>query len=95
MINIGVIGYGYWGPNLVRNFAEAPDSRVVAVSDLRPERLTQVQHRYPAVKTTVDYRELLTILPLMLLQSPRRSRPILTWLCGLCTLANTSWWRSR
>ena len=30
MINIGVIGYGYWGPNLVRNFAEVPGARVVA-----------------------------------------------------------------
>ena len=39
MIGIGVIGYGYWGPNLVRNFAEVPGSWVVAVSDLRPEDL--------------------------------------------------------
>jgi predicted dehydrogenase len=36
MIKIGVIGYGYWGPNLVRNFMEAPGSTVVAVCDLRP-----------------------------------------------------------
>ena len=58
MIGMGVIGYGYWGPNLVRNFAEAPGSRVVAVSDLRPERLRQAQARYPAIKTTTDHREL-------------------------------------
>ena len=38
-IGVGVIGYGYWGPNLVRNFAEVQDARVVAVSDQRPERL--------------------------------------------------------
>ena len=38
MIRVGVIGYGYWGPNLVRNFAESKRSKVVAVSDLRPER---------------------------------------------------------
>jgi len=60
MIGIGVIGYGYWGPNLVRNFSEVPGSRVVAVSDMRSERLAQVQHRYPAIKTTADYRELLS-----------------------------------
>jgi predicted dehydrogenase len=60
MINVGVIGYGYWGPNLVRNFAETPGSQVVGVSDLRPERLSSVQARYPAIKTTTDYRELLT-----------------------------------
>jgi hypothetical protein len=41
MIGVGVIGYGYWGPNLVRSFAEAPGSRVVSGSDLRPS--TRVQ----------------------------------------------------
>jgi predicted dehydrogenase len=59
MIGIGVIGYGYWGPNLVRNFAEAPGSRVVAVSDLRPERLAQVQARYPAARTTPAHADLI------------------------------------
>jgi predicted dehydrogenase len=58
MIGIGVIGYGYWGPNLVRNFAEIPGSRVIAVSDLRAERLAPVQARYPSVKTTSDHRDL-------------------------------------
>jgi predicted dehydrogenase len=58
-VGIGVIGYGYWGPNLVRNFSEADGSRVVAVSDLREERLARVRDRYPAVRTTSDYRELL------------------------------------
>jgi predicted dehydrogenase len=59
MINIGVIGYGYWGPNLVRNFSELPDSRVVAVSDLRSDRLKLLKVRYPSVGLTSDYRELL------------------------------------
>ena len=36
MVNIGVIGYGYWGPNLVRNFAELSAARVAAVADLSP-----------------------------------------------------------
>jgi len=60
MIGVGVIGYGYWGPNLVRNFNEAHSSRVVAVCDLSSQRLAQVQRRYPTVKTTTDYRELLS-----------------------------------
>jgi predicted dehydrogenase len=60
MIGVGVIGYGYWGPNLVRNFNEALCSRVVAVCDLSSQRLAQVQRRYPTVKTTTDYRELLS-----------------------------------
>ena len=37
MIKIGVIGYGYWGPNLVRTFAEAQHGTVAAVSDLDPD----------------------------------------------------------
>ena len=60
MIKIGVIGYGYWGPNLVRNFAELSGATVTAVSDLDPAKLQVVQRRYPAVKTTTDYRELLS-----------------------------------
>jgi len=59
MIGIGVIGYGYWGPNLVRNFSEIPGARVVSVSDLRPERLTTLKTRYPAVKITSDHRDLI------------------------------------
>jgi predicted dehydrogenase len=59
MIGIGVIGYGYWGPNLVRNFMEAPGSTVKLVCDLRPERLSEVTKRYPSVKTTRDYSDLL------------------------------------
>jgi len=59
MIGIGVIGFGYWGPNLVRNFADAPGSRVVVVSDLQPERLRQAQARFPWVNAVCDYRELL------------------------------------
>lgn len=58
MIRVGVIGYGYWGPNLVRNFAEVPGARVVAVSDRRPERLARVYDRYPAIQTTRDHGDL-------------------------------------
>jgi predicted dehydrogenase len=54
MIGIAVIGYGYWGPNLVRNFWEVPDARLVSVCDLRTERLAGVQSRYPAVEITGD-----------------------------------------
>ena len=43
MVRIGVIGYGYWGPNLVRNFAESSATEVVAVSDMREERLEVVR----------------------------------------------------
>ena len=59
MIGVGIIGYGYWGPNLVRNFFETPGCRVVAVSDLRADQLARVRARYPTVDTTADYRDLL------------------------------------
>jgi predicted dehydrogenase len=59
MIGIGVIGYGYWGPNLVRNFAELPGARVVVVSDLDPARLEGIRRRYPSVEVTTDHRALI------------------------------------
>ena len=59
MIRIGVLGYGYWGPNLVRNFFEAADTRVVCASDLRSDRLAALSSRYPTVRTTQDFRELI------------------------------------
>ena len=59
MINIGVIGYGYWGPNLVRNFAELPGAIVHSVADLDPRKLEVVQRRYPAIKTTADFMQLI------------------------------------
>jgi predicted dehydrogenase len=59
-MNVGVIGYGYWGPNLVRNFSENGGCKVLAVSDLNPARLAQVQGRYPGLRTTTDADEILT-----------------------------------
>jgi predicted dehydrogenase len=59
MVKIGVIGYGYWGPNLVRNFAEVKDARVTMVADRRAERLEQVVRRYPGVRTTTDHNDLI------------------------------------
>jgi predicted dehydrogenase len=58
MINIGVIGYGYWGPNLVRNFSEIPGIEVTTVSDFKPELLKKVQGRYPKIKLTTDCRDI-------------------------------------
>jgi len=55
MINVAIIGHGYWGPNLLRNFAEVPEGSVRAVCDLDARRLEAVQRRYPAVRVTSDY----------------------------------------
>ncbi len=59
MIGIGVVGYGYWGPNLVRNFAQHPASRVVAVCDRREDRLAECGERVPGARLTGQYGELL------------------------------------
>jgi predicted dehydrogenase len=59
VIGVGVIGYGYWGPNLARNFSEASEARVVAISDSRAERRARAGARYPGVKLTEGARELI------------------------------------
>jgi predicted dehydrogenase len=58
-VGIGVIGHGYWGPNLVRNFMEVRDSRVICVADSRAERLRPVTTRYPTVTVTTNHQELI------------------------------------
>ncbi len=59
MITIGVIGHGYWGPNLVRNFSEVRDTRVGHVADLRQDQLARVASRYPSVAVSTDHRDLM------------------------------------
>jgi predicted dehydrogenase len=59
MLRVGVVGYGYWGPNLVRNFMASDRATVVAVSDLSEEKLTRLARQYPAVETTTDCQKLL------------------------------------
>ena len=59
MIGIAVIGYGYWGPNLARCFAETADCRVVAIADLSMDALVRASHLHPLAKMTVDWREVI------------------------------------
>jgi predicted dehydrogenase len=59
MVRIGVVGYGYWGPNLVRNFADTPGCEVAAVSDLDTNKLATVKRRFPTVTTTTNFNDLL------------------------------------
>lgn len=60
LIRIGMIGVGYWGPNLIRNFCELDDAQVVWCSDLSQERLNKIAKRYPGVKCTTNFEDLLT-----------------------------------
>jgi predicted dehydrogenase len=50
MVKIGIIGYGYWGPNLVRNFFGAKNCKVVSVADARTERLEHLMKSFPSIK---------------------------------------------
>ncbi len=54
MLKVAVIGYGYWGPNLVRNFVETPDAEVIMVADISESNLQRVSSRYPAIQTTTS-----------------------------------------
>jgi predicted dehydrogenase len=58
-VGIGVVGYGYWGPNLVRNFSTSESTRVLAVSDLDSAKLALSKRLYPDIATTSDFRDLL------------------------------------
>ena len=55
---IGLIGYGYWGPNLARNFHQLPQAHLVAISDIDAKRLEEPARLYHA-RTYTDYRDLL------------------------------------
>src|SRR5919202_807607 len=59
MISVGVIGCGYWGPNLIRNFVENEAARLSWVCDTDERRLAEIGRRYPSARATPDYRQLL------------------------------------
>jgi predicted dehydrogenase len=59
-LNIGVIGYGYWGPNIVRNFHNTPEAVVVSVCDLNTRSLDRVRKSFPTISVTTDPSDILT-----------------------------------
>lgn len=59
MVRIGIIGYGYWGPNLVRNFSQLAEARVVFVCDKNASRLESVKQFYPHIQTATDYSQII------------------------------------
>ena len=58
-VRIGVVGYGYWGPNLVRNFSDLPGAAVTAVADQRAERLDLARRRCPGAQMLTDAQALI------------------------------------
>jgi len=60
VVRVGVIGYGYWGPNIVRNLQALDQCRLVAVCDKSPAALARAGRTYPGVHLTTDFSEILT-----------------------------------
>src|SRR5436309_478163 len=58
-VRVALIGCGYWGPNLIRNFNEVDNANMVACSDLSLDRLNRMQKRYPGITCTQNYEDLL------------------------------------
>ena len=58
-LSIGIIGYGYWGPNMVRNFYAQSGCTIKMVADVRDERLAIVRKTYPAIETVRDASEII------------------------------------
>ncbi len=59
MLKVGVIGCGYWGPNLIRNFINLDEAYVKTCADLLQERLDHMKSLYPTVEVTRDYRDII------------------------------------
>jgi predicted dehydrogenase len=59
LIGIGVVGYGYWGPNLVRNFCTVEGAEVIAICDADPAKLAIGKRHHPGVSVTNDFQDLL------------------------------------
>jgi predicted dehydrogenase len=58
-VNFGVIGFGYWGPNVVRNLANLEGSQVVSIAEMSPAARARAQKAYPGIRVTADAAELI------------------------------------
>jgi predicted dehydrogenase len=59
VLRVGVVGYGYWGPNIVRNFQSQEEAEVVAVCDKSPKSLARVRRAHPDIPATSDPMDVL------------------------------------
>ena len=59
-VRVAIVGCGYWGQNLIRNFAESPDVEVTAVCDFNLNALARTKRRYPAVELKQDFQQVLS-----------------------------------
>ena len=59
VLRVGIIGCGYWGPKLARNFNDLPNATLEMVADLREDRLAEIYNLYPQVTVTRNHKDLL------------------------------------
>ena len=59
MLTVGVVGCGYWGPNLIRNFSSLDGAKVKLCSDLELKRTEHMKKLYPSVEITQNYRDII------------------------------------
>ena len=55
VLNVGVVGLGYWGPNLIRNFRSLPNCRLIAMCDVSEARLEHMRSLYPDIEGLTDF----------------------------------------
>ncbi|MCP4723864.1 MAG: Gfo/Idh/MocA family oxidoreductase [bacterium] len=58
MIKVGLIGYGYWGPNIARNFNAHEEAEIVKISDIDPDALARAKKAFPNIETTTNYKDI-------------------------------------
>ena len=59
MINVGLFGFGYWGPNIVRNIMSIEDMNILSIADLNIDRLKQAQKLYPSINVTENSEDII------------------------------------
>ena len=74
-IQIGAVGCGYWGPNLIRNLRQLPDCRLKVICDTSEQRLSHMRRLHPALATTHHFEQLLADAELDAI-ADRHPRPI-------------------
>ncbi len=74
-IRTAIIGLGYWGPNVLRNFAAQEDCEMVWACDLKEENLRKIKSRYPSIATTTNYEDILqdASIELVIIATPTSS----------------------
>ena len=75
-MNFGVIGYGYWGPNVVRNLANLEGSQVIAIAEINAGARARAQKAYPNVKVVASASEVINSTEIDAVAAVELARPL-------------------